>query len=206
MFFIGLARQIQKCLHHSSKSLPIQYIQGQSPDPGVREYFYFINHQGMLFLDDARMKNFTSRIKDEKFLRFFISRLRLNKTNRYEVEFPYISLCGKEKNYVRCDDLPIVFTKFVSTKPHDLLIYNHCGKKMTVLFQPSKLFMGSNGRIYHPGPQQLHSVGLVSSDLAIEFSQGFQFDEHGIPVHFKHQDEIHKLDFSLRDILQTLGI
>merc|ERR1712126_486069 len=87
------------------------------------------NRQTQLFLDDARMKNFTSRIKDEKFLRFFISRLRLNKTNRYEVEFPYISLCGKEKNYVRCDDLPIVFTKFVSTKPHDLLIYNHCGKK-----------------------------------------------------------------------------
>ena len=48
MFFIGLARQIQKCLHHSSKFLPIQYIQGQSPDPGVREYFYFINHQGMV--------------------------------------------------------------------------------------------------------------------------------------------------------------
>ncbi|KAH0554424.1 hypothetical protein KQX54_010584 [Cotesia glomerata] len=42
----------------------VTYIQGQSPKSRIREYFYFINHQGMLFLDDARMKNFTSCFKD----------------------------------------------------------------------------------------------------------------------------------------------
>ena len=26
----------------------ISYIQGQSPEPKVREYFYFIDHQGMV--------------------------------------------------------------------------------------------------------------------------------------------------------------
>lgn len=26
------------------------YVQGQSPQPRVREYFYYIDHQGMVFL------------------------------------------------------------------------------------------------------------------------------------------------------------
>jgi len=200
-----LARQIQKCLYHSSPSSRIPYIQGQTLSPGVREYFYYINHQGMLYLDDARIKNFTSCIKDEKFLKFFISQLRPNKTNRYEIDFPYISLCGKEKNYVRCDDLPIVFTKLIASKPHDNLAYNHCGNRLVFPFQPSKLYMGCNGRIYHPGPPRLHSVGLVSSKLAIEFSHGFQCDECGVLTHFTHQDQIHRLDLSMKDILQKLG-
>lgn len=42
------------------------YIQGQSPEPHIREYFYYIDHQGMLFLDDVRIKNFTSCFKDGK--------------------------------------------------------------------------------------------------------------------------------------------
>ena len=31
-------------------------------------------------------------------------------TGRYEEDFPYVSPCGPETNYVRCDDLPVVFT------------------------------------------------------------------------------------------------
>ena len=51
---------------------------------------------------------------DTKFLEFFFKRLRYNKSESYP-EFPYVSLCGREMNYVRCDDLPIVFTHFVSS-------------------------------------------------------------------------------------------
>ncbi|GIX82396.1 hypothetical protein CEXT_351071 [Caerostris extrusa] len=43
-----------KCINNRCLS----YIQGQSPEPNIREYFYFIDHQGMLFLDDSKMKNF----------------------------------------------------------------------------------------------------------------------------------------------------
>jgi len=46
-----------------SKSVSVFYEQGQSPQKGIREYFYFIDHQGQLFLDDAKMKNFTSCFK-----------------------------------------------------------------------------------------------------------------------------------------------
>lgn len=38
------------------------YEQGQYVGE-QREYFYFIDHNGNLFLDDARMKNFTSCFK-----------------------------------------------------------------------------------------------------------------------------------------------
>ncbi len=106
------------------------YIQGQSPEREIREYFYYVDHQGMLFLDDAKMKNFTSCYKgkrskrgsrsrsnnglldfsEQHFLKFFFKRLKMNNTLRY-TEFPYLSLCGKERNFLRCDDLPVVFTE-----------------------------------------------------------------------------------------------
>ncbi|CAJ0592483.1 unnamed protein product [Cylicocyclus nassatus] len=38
------------------------YAQGQYIGK-IREYFYYINHEGMLFLDDAPYKNFTSAYK-----------------------------------------------------------------------------------------------------------------------------------------------
>ena len=92
----------------------LHYIQGQSHEPNVREYFYFIDHQGMLFLDDAKMKNFTSCYKEQHFLKFFFKRLKKNDSLRYAEDFPYLSLCGKERNFVRCDDIsPIVFTEII---------------------------------------------------------------------------------------------
>lgn len=113
----------------------LPYIQGQRVDKKIREYFYYIDHEGMvkipetlflkryffsifsfslqLFLDDARIKNFTSCFKDKHFIQFFFKRLRFNTSNRYQHEFPYISLCGIERNYIRCDDLPIVFTEVI---------------------------------------------------------------------------------------------
>ncbi|XP_055931284.1 UPF0598 protein C8orf82 homolog isoform X2 [Argiope bruennichi] len=58
----------------------ISYVQGQSPDSNSREYFYFVDHQGMLFLDDSKLKNFTSCFKEKRFLQFFFRRLKLNDT------------------------------------------------------------------------------------------------------------------------------
>lgn len=40
----------------------LSYVQGQYSGK-VRQYFYYIDHEGQLFLDDARMKNFTSCFK-----------------------------------------------------------------------------------------------------------------------------------------------
>ena len=90
----------------------IQYKQGQFVN-GVRQYFYYIDHAGQLFMDDARMKNFTSCFKglyayscwffwqqllaDVKFLNFFFARLRVNqRDDDYRRVFPFYSPCGVE--------------------------------------------------------------------------------------------------------------
>ncbi|XP_067007583.2 UPF0598 protein CG30010 [Anabrus simplex] len=175
----------------------ICYMQGQSPEEGVREYFYFIDHQGMLFLDDARMKNFTSCFKDKKFLAFFFKRLKFNTTGRYSEDFPYLSVCGQERNFVRCDDYPIVYTHVIKDEDgEEQFCYGHAGELLTVKFEPEKLLMSSEtGRVYHPAPQKLGSVGLVRSKLAIEFSQYFQFHdgEHNAPTHFTWRGTTHEL-------------
>ncbi|XP_037325310.2 UPF0598 protein C8orf82 homolog isoform X2 [Pungitius pungitius] len=43
--------------------LTATYVQGQSPEPRIREYFYYIDHQGQLFLDDTKLKNFVTCFK-----------------------------------------------------------------------------------------------------------------------------------------------
>ncbi|KAK7604041.1 hypothetical protein V9T40_004314 [Parthenolecanium corni] len=171
----------------------MQYVQGQSPSPKIREYFYYIDHQGMLFLDDARIKNFTSCFKDKQFLVFFFKKLGKNDTDRYP-EFPYLSRCGRERNYVKCDDYPIVFTHVSSINEKDVFCHNHAADLLHVPFEPDKIFMHlENGRIYHPCPSTKGSVGLIASKLAIEFSKLFIFDENEIPTHFRWKDEEHKL-------------
>ena len=75
-------------LHPSSSSIvatphrSLTYVQGQTHEKR-REYFYYIDHHGQLFLDDARIKNFTSCFKDKEFLLFFFQRLKLNDTGNY---------------------------------------------------------------------------------------------------------------------------
>ncbi|XP_076375111.1 UPF0598 protein CG30010 isoform X2 [Megalopta genalis] len=178
------------------------YKQGQSPEPKVREYFYYIDHQGMLFLDDARMKNFTSCFKDKKFLSFFFKLLKKNETGRYMEDFPYISLCGRERNFVRCDDLPVVFTKILQKQD------NETGKE--VPFEPGKLYMNiRTGRVYHPAPERVGGIGLVRSKIAIELSTLFKFEkgeDHG-PTHFLWKDERYLLDseWCKDKVLQTMS-
>ncbi|KAJ9586910.1 hypothetical protein L9F63_019486, partial [Diploptera punctata] len=176
------------------------YIQGQSPEPSIREYFYFIDHQGMLFLDDARMKNFTSCLKDKPFLRFFFSRLKLNTTGRYTQEFPYLSICGRERNFVRCDDLPIVYTHIFKSEDEefeDRLSYGRAGNLMSVKFEPDKVFMlPSNGRVYHPAPQKVGSVGLIASKLADDMFKCFKFEDTDSqsPTQFLWNNHRYELD------------
>nr|XP_009859298.1 UPF0598 protein CG30010 isoform X2 [Ciona intestinalis] len=160
----------------------LSYVQGQSPKRNTREYFYYIDHQGQLFMDDAKVKNFISCFKEKDFLAFFFSRIRLNRTGRYEDDFPYFSPCGREKNYIRCDDLPIVFTHILKqdseSDDKDFLSYGYAGDKLTFPFQPEHLCMlPDTGRVYHPAPDKTGGVGLVKSKLAIEISQYFGYNK-----------------------------
>uniref|UniRef100_A0A182MXW5 Uncharacterized protein n=1 Tax=Anopheles dirus TaxID=7168 RepID=A0A182MXW5_9DIPT len=195
----------------------VAYVQGQSPAPKIREYFYYIDHEGMLFLDDARIKNFTSCFKEKQFLEFFFKRVKLNDTDRYQGEFPFLSVCGRERNYIRCDDLPIVFTHIFQDGLYrsaplklvvieyspilpgnaDKLSYAHAGDKMSVSWQPDRICMfPDTGRVYHPAPERYGAIGLVRSKLAIELSASFTFqngEEHP-PTHFRWKAHDYELD------------
>lgn len=118
--------------------------------------------------------------------------MRMNNTGRYP-EFPYLSICGKERNFVRCDDCPFVYTHVIRKEAsggeiENYLAYNHAGDLLFLRFEPEKVFMlPDTGRVYHPAPDRVGSIGLVRSKLAIEFSRYFEFEngEQKPPTKFK---------------------
>ncbi|MEE6515708.1 hypothetical protein FKM82_024695 [Ascaphus truei] len=126
---------------------------------------------------------------DKQFLVFFFKQVRRNETGRYE-DFPYVSPCGRERNFIRCDDRPIVFTHLLpdGSSGNQLLSYCGGGEKLAVKFEPEKLVMlPENGRVYHPAPEKYGSVGLVKSSLAFELSPGFEYTsgpDSGPPTSF----------------------
>ncbi|KAK0423950.1 hypothetical protein QR680_008424 [Steinernema hermaphroditum] len=169
----------------------LSYVQGQTHE-GVRQYFYYIDHHGQLFMDDARMKNFTSCFKDKHFLTFFFSRLRMtDKNDRYAKDFPFFSACMGERNFIRCDDRPIVYTAL--NKEDDEWTIANSNKKAE--FEPSKLYMGPNGRLYHPS--RFGNYALVKSALADELFPLFTFNSEGNPTHFTYKGKIIELDNEL---------
>ncbi|XP_031464939.1 UPF0598 protein C8orf82 homolog [Phasianus colchicus] len=125
---------------------------------------------------------------DERFLAFFFRHLRPNRSGRYEDSFPFLSPCGAEHNFVRCQDLPIVFTRVLEGEKAvgSLLSYCGGGARLAIPFQPELLtFDPENGRLYHPGPEGGGGVGLVKSALVEEWGEGFEYGAGGAaPTHF----------------------
>lgn len=117
-------------------------------------------------------------ILEKDFLVFFFKRLRLNESDRYADEFPYLSPCGRERNFIRCDDKPIVYTHLIENDSGEtLLSYGGAGNAMTTEFLPSRICMLPNtGRVYHPAPAKVGGIGLIKSSLAIELSKYFEFE------------------------------
>ena len=151
---------------------------------------------------------------DKDFLAFFFKRLRLNKTTDYVDEFPYISRCGPEINFLRCENKPIVYTDIISADNHgdDRIIMNGIGEKMTFPFNPTKLCMlPKNGRVYHPAPRKVGGAGILKTSLAIEFSEKFSFGKNNPsdsepPTQFEWKGIIYDLDNSLWDVLKDENV
>lgn len=143
---------------------------------------------------------------DKEFLIFFFSRLRSNQSGRYEEDFPFLSLCGRERNFLRCDDRPVVFTHLLQSPagPQGIVgdkeLLSYCGgaDKLTVPFRPEALYMHPvSGRVYHPSSERSGGVGLVRSALAIELSPFFVYaaeqGQSGQPTHFVWGGQKHTL-------------
>ncbi|TPX63422.1 hypothetical protein SpCBS45565_g06624 [Spizellomyces sp. 'palustris'] len=120
----------------------------------IREYFYYIDVHGQLFLHDTVPRNFTTCFKDKRFLDFFFSRLRLNDLQQAHARdgYRYVSPCGREMNYVQAEDAPIVFQDLTSDGSQLTYAGSHVHP-----FSPSSLYMSAtSGRLYHPLPSALN--------------------------------------------------
>ncbi|GMT00357.1 hypothetical protein PENTCL1PPCAC_22531, partial [Pristionchus entomophagus] len=170
----------------------LRYVQGVSVE-GKREYFYYVSHEGRLFLDDTKHKNFTSSYKDVAFLNFFYRMLKINKTERWN-EFPFMSRCGIECNYLRCDDRPLVFTRLKREGDEDKLLIGESSLQIT--FEPSSLLLGSNGRLYHPSRLDL---ALLTSKLADELFPHCRFDENARAVEIEWRGKKYPIESINRD-------
>lgn len=60
-------------------------------------------------------------------------------------DFPFLSICGVERNFVRCDDLPLVFTKVIQKcnmetgVKEDWFSYAHADDLLMVI-SPNQLY------------------------------------------------------------------
>ncbi len=94
--------------------------------------------------------------------------LKNNESNVY-VDYPYASPCGKERNYVKVTDTPVVFwdillgnekesKKFLTSGENlkrllfcCLVFFLHYAGTLKILFQPHLLRASSTtGKLYHP--------------------------------------------------------
>ncbi|HBS05775.1 MAG TPA: DUF4505 domain-containing protein [Leptospiraceae bacterium] len=126
-----------------------------------RIYFYDIDGKGRLYHDGTLQD-------DIDFLDFFFERLKPNDTGMHD-EYPYVSPCGREMNFVRSSGAPIVFRKM--DERQNVLIF---GGSLTFPWQPEKLVIGSDGQLYHPAPFLL---GRISPELLLEWQKYLDFND-----------------------------
>ena len=124
-----------------------------------RNYFYVIDLKGQLFLEDCQFRNFTSCLKDPKFLSSFFQQLRQNNSGARATEtsiidspsnYQYISPCGKEINFVSQEDphSALGFIGLEETGDITELIYP--GNIAKEKLNPVELaFSSETGRLYH---------------------------------------------------------
>ena len=143
------------------------------------------------------------------FLAFFFKRLEPNRSGRYEAEFPFLSPCGRERNFLRCEDRPIVFTQLLpGSGAGRLLSFCGGGERLAVPFRPESLAVSpENGRLYHPAPGTAGGVGLVRSALALEWSSCFEYGEGAArpPTHFVWEGRRYRLDGELLPLVSGGG-
>ena len=171
------------------------------------------------------MKNFTSCIKDKKFLHFFFTRIRPNATARYESEFPFVSHCGRERNYIRCDDTPVVFSHIFTKTATDgkgdcyQFAFGNAGELLYHDFQPEHICMvPETGRVYHPAHEFYGGFGLIKSSLSIEISNSFLYESDDVsdgtlnssgrklypqPTHFMFEGVKYELSNLLLDLIYS---
>ncbi len=119
-----------------------------------REYFYFLNAAGELLHDGTVLT-------DPGALRLFYRNLRRDDAETHP-DYPWLSACGREMNYLRAEDTPLVFQHL---NGNGQLEY---APDMGVPFEPWTMRFSGDGVLYHPAP--LGTYGRVARSLAMSLS------------------------------------
>lgn len=118
-----------------------------------RSYFYTIDKRGRVLHGDTE-------ITDKRFLHILYRLMAANETGEY-AEYPFVSPCGKEMNYVRAEDTAVVFHRIKDGK----LYY---APDVYVPFRPETLRFSGDGVLYHEAP--VGGLGRLDAALALELS------------------------------------
>ena len=149
----------------------------------ARLYFYTVDDEGRLFLEGVKHRNFATCLKDPTFLDFFYKNLRpvsVLESPAMQQRFPdvpselaskyaFVSICGRELNFVAADSTPIVYRDLVeqSNGEHVLTF----AAKLSQPFEPDKLQLARDGRFYHPAPAFVGGMALLRSALTFELER-----------------------------------
>eukprot|EP01064_Diplonema_japonicum_P007475 TRINITY_DN1510_c0_g3_i1.p1 TRINITY_DN1510_c0_g3~~TRINITY_DN1510_c0_g3_i1.p1 ORF type:complete len:186 (+),score=22.16 TRINITY_DN1510_c0_g3_i1:59-616(+) len=152
---------------------------------GPREYFYYSNDHGNLYhlirkediLGGKEPPRGPAHMRGEKFLDFFFGMVRENKTGLHP-EFPWVSKCKGELNFLLPSDRPITYTELTkdSAGKHYL---TYGGGGLRALFEPEKLSVCSAGRVYYPA--KIGTMGLISCHLALQLGLENIWEDDGEP-------------------------
>ncbi|KAA0163411.1 hypothetical protein FNF31_00588 [Cafeteria roenbergensis] len=151
-----------------------------------RRYYFFVDSLGRLFGESTHPKGITTSIKSDKFLDFFFSQIRPNAREHAGADasivsqYPWISPCGPEMNFVRAADTAVVFTELrKSPEGGHELVY---GGTLRTPMVPERLRMSPEGRLYHllSGKRLGRDVPcLVRSSVALGVAEGIELSEEG---------------------------
>lgn len=145
------------------------------------------NYRNLKKKEETLPKNLATSIKNEKFLNFFFKNLRRINAEEEVIlqrigvsakgdEYPFVSKCGKEINFVRPADKPIVFHTLQKNHDDNLNEWRLCHSgTMSQSFQYDQLAISrKSNRMYHKlmDKQNIddNKFGLLKSTIAIALS------------------------------------
>jgi hypothetical protein len=154
-----------------------------------KKYFYAIDLQGRVFLEETLPKNIATSIKSASFLDFFFSNLRRSSERDLKFlpkdcrrDYPFVSLCGVERSFLRPADSAVVFHTIEKSVDGSTKLWY--GGSLCQSFDPRRLALSKRtGRLYHElvndSGTHLHSkeasfehpnFGLIKSTVAVALS------------------------------------
>ncbi|OQR80769.1 hypothetical protein ACHHYP_17219 [Achlya hypogyna] len=146
-----------------------------------RNYFYYVDLQGQLFLEDMVPKNIATSLKSPKFLKFFFHQLRPHAATDLQyvpafLEYPFRSPCGPEMNYIKVADTPVVVTE-LQKRGDSWSLTTNADPERTVPFDPTLLAISATtGRLYHwVETKYIQGYGLVKSQVAVDIAGSIAF-------------------------------